>query len=96
MIEVIYKITVESFKWKNEVYNVAISPDLYADVDGIEFSGSYTGLLIDPNRGTIQFTMSPDEIGYWDVEPKGKIDPNVIDEIEKIIARIEDGTSRQF
>jgi hypothetical protein len=96
MNKVIYKITVESFVWKDEVYNVAMSPQLCFGEDGLEVIGSYVGLIIDPDTGTIQFTLTPDTNGGWDVTPKGKIDPNIMDEIDKIISKIENGTSREF
>ena len=96
MNKVIYKITVESFVWKDEVYNVAMAPDLYFDEDGLEIKVRYEGLLIDPDKGPIHFTLRPDAKGGWDVTPKREIDPNVMDEIDKIISKIENGTSREF
>ena len=54
---------MESFVWKDEVYNVAMSPQLYFGEDGLEVTGSYEGLIIDPDTGTIQFTLTPDAKG---------------------------------
>lgn len=99
--EPIYKITVESFIIKGEVYNVAISVDLYPDDGGLDFSGNYHGLLIHPDKGTILFTFSPDEHYNdenlsWSVIPVKSLEPNIIDEINKIILKIQNGTSTQY
>ena len=99
--EPIYKITIEWFIYRGEIYNVAISPELYPDDGGLDFAGAYKGLLIHPIQGTILFTFSPDdnyndESPSWNVIPMATLDPNVIDEIVKIILKVRNGTSRQF
>ncbi|MEP6949115.1 MAG: hypothetical protein ABI863_07580 [Ginsengibacter sp.] len=52
-----YKCTIESFSWQGKIYNAAMSPVLYPEEDWLDFTGSFTGPLIDPDRGTIHFTL---------------------------------------
>lgn len=82
--EPIYKITVETFFYKDEAYTVALSPELCNDEGGLDFTGGYMGLLIHPTRGTLHICLTPDGNDNWDIDPTG-IDPNVIDEIDKVI-----------
>ncbi len=111
MTDLIYKITVESFTLRNEVYNVAITPELYAEDDGLDFTGNYQCLLIHPQHGSMQFLLSPDDfyleatpqgaltesekIG-WVADPSAYIEPDIILELEKIIDRMNNGTAKQF
>ena len=92
LIVPIYKITVESFKYNDEVYTVAISPELNPEDVGLDFTGNYTGLLIDPNHGTYTFVLSPSGKDKWKFEDdylKQIIKPEVLNRIGDIISRLQ-------
>ena len=82
-----YKFTVKSFEYNGIEYTVAISPELYPDEDGLDFTGNYIGILISSKKGTSNFELFPDAHTRWASEPKG-IDPGIIDELDKIINEI--------
>ena len=79
-----YPILTGSFAYNNHLYNVCITPRLYYESDGLEFTGGYHCAVIASHRGTNVFEIIPDESMHWQTEPKG-IDPGLVDELSKLI-----------
>lgn len=86
-INPIYKFATEAFIYEGEVYNLVVTPELYSEEDGLDFTGSYVGILIHPLKGTIDFTMTPDRNTRWEIDKKHAIHPGLIDEIAKVIKK---------
>jgi hypothetical protein len=83
----IYKFISEPFELGGEIYNVCMTPILHFEEDGLDFSGDYIGILIHPQIGTIQFTLTPDDSTGWEVDVKDFIEPGIIDVLGDMIER---------
>ena len=75
---------VHEFTYNRVHYKVILSPELYPDEGGLDFTGNYNGILISSNRGSKVFELYPDAHLRWEPNPKG-MDPGIIDELDKII-----------
>ena len=69
------------------MYNVVVTPELYDDDERLYFTGSFLGVLIHPSKGTINFTMTPDQHTKWEIDKKHAIHPGSVDEIAKAIKK---------
>lgn len=75
---------VRDFTCNRVHYKVVLSPELYPDEGGLDFTGNYHGILISSTRGTKVFELSPDAHLRWETNPRG-MDPGIIDELDTII-----------
>ena len=82
-----YNFTIRDFTYNNVQYRVALTPELYPDEDGLDFTGNYCCVLISSAKGTKLFELLADPDKRWESEPKG-VDPGLIDELDKIIQEI--------
>lgn len=85
-----YPIITETFDYNGASYNIALTPELYPDEDGLDFTGRFHCIVISSNRGTLIFDLSPDESTRWETEPRG-IDPGLVDKLAEFIARYRKG-----
>jgi len=82
-----YPIAVRQFECQGINYNVALTPALFPDDDGLDFSGEWLVLLISERSGTLTFTLEPDASLKW--KPSSKmVGFDVIDELDKIITEL--------
>ena len=79
-----YDFTIRVFEYNKALFRVALTPELFASEDGMEFSGNYQGILISEKRGTEVFHLEVDAHTRWSSTPRG-MDPGLIDELDKII-----------
>ena len=79
-----YHFIVKSFNYNGNNYKVVLTPELYPDDDGPDFTGNYIGILISSNKGTKPFELERDELMRWQSIPKG-MDPGLIDILDIII-----------
>ena len=86
-----YDFTLKLFTYNGVQYRLALTPELFNSEDYLEFSGNYLGILISETKGTIAFSLEPDEHRRWNCTPRG-MDPGIIDELDKIIRTMRDET----
>ena len=79
-----YPIINESFTYNGNEYNVALTPELYPEEDGLDFTGIFHCIVISSNKGTKVFDMVPDASSKWETEPRG-VDPGLVDRLGEII-----------
>ena len=86
-----YDFIIRDFEYNGVQYKVALTPELYPE-EGLEFTGSYHGILISASRGTKVFELMPDAHSKWETDPKS-MDPGLIDILDGIITEIRTGWS---
>lgn len=79
-----YSFIDSCFEYNGVQYKVVLSPELYPAEGGLDFTGSYQGILISETRGTKTFELTPDPHTRWESDPKS-MDPGLIDEFDRII-----------
>lgn len=87
-----YNFTVRDFEIDGIPCRVALIPELYPDDGGLDFTGSYTGILLTDQTGTKNFRLEPDdEAEYkWVAEP-ASLNSLLVKELAKIIQEIREG-----
>ncbi|MES2429292.1 MAG: hypothetical protein V4556_00045 [Bacteroidota bacterium] len=59
-----YYFTEKYFEYNGMPHRVVLTPELYPEDDGLDFTGKYYGILIG-NRGTRAFEIVPDDFITW-------------------------------
>jgi len=85
-----YPITVRQFECRGTKYNVALTPELYPEEDGLDFTGGWLVLLISQKQGTTTFTLEPHELVRW--QASEEVDFDIMVELDKIIQELRPDT----
>lgn len=85
-----YSFIESLFNYNGVQYKVVLAPELYPAEGGLDFTGSYHGILISETRGTKTFELMPDPHSRWETDPKS-MDPGLIDEFDRIISEFRQG-----
>lgn len=86
-----YNFTIRDFDFCGVPCRVVITPELYAGEGDLDFTGSFLGILISPETGTLRFELSPGLEGekQWETDPEN-LNPLLIGEFAKIIKEIRE------
>ena len=79
-----YEFTIKSFIYNDFAYKITLTPELYREEDGLDFTGNYCVMMISELRGTMMLTLNVDRSKKWESDPPG-LDPGLIDIIDQII-----------
>ncbi|GEO08740.1 hypothetical protein [Segetibacter aerophilus] len=77
-----HKFIQENFTYNDEHYSVVMSPEMYRDEEGLDGTGNYVGILINPSYGTFPFKLIPRRPGKWELHALEVIEKELSEEIE--------------
>lgn len=84
-----YNFTIKDIAYRETDFKIAITPELCADDEGIDFTGNYIVILMSTSEGTKQFELLRDEHLRWIGRENARgMDPGLIDVIASIIGEI--------